>query len=290
MGKLLKKEAWMKEKSINLNGRLLSLKSPVVMGILNVTPDSFYAGSRQADEAAVAQRIETILAEGGAIVDIGGYSSRPDAAEVTEEEEWQRIKPALKRMQRDFPEVPVSVDTFRSAIARRAVEEYGTAMINDISGGMLDARMFETIALLQVPYILMHMRGTPQTMQQHTDYDDLMEDIMLYFAQKVRALRQLGVNDVILDPGFGFAKTLEQNYELMRSLSEFSIHFETPLLVGISRKSMIYKLLNATPEDSLNGTTVLNTYALLNGADILRVHDVKAATETIEIVKRLMQS
>ena len=290
MGKLLKKEAWMKEKSINLNGRLLSLKSPVVMGILNVTPDSFYAGSRQADEAAVAQRIETILAEGGAIVDIGGYSSRPDAAEVTEEEEWQRIKPALKRMQRDFPEVPVSVDTFRSAIARRAVEEYGTAMINDISGGMLDARMFETIALLQVPYILMHMRGTPQTMQQHTNYDDLMEDIMLYFAQKVRALRQLGVNDVILDPGFGFAKTLEQNYELMRSLSEFSIHFETPLLVGISRKSMIYKLLNATPEDSLNGTTVLNTYALLNGADILRVHDVKAATETIEIVKRLMQS
>lgn len=280
----------MKEKSINLNGRLLSLKSPVVMGILNVTPDSFYAGSRQADEAAVAQRIETILAEGGAIVDIGGYSSRHDAAEVTEEEEWQRIKPALKRMQRDFPEVPVSVDTFRSAIARRAVEEYGTAMINDISGGMLDARMFETIALLQVPYILMHMRGTPQTMQQHTDYDDLMEDIMLYFAQKVRALRQLGVNDVILDPGFGFAKTLEQNYELMRSLSEFSIHFETPLLVGISRKSMIYKLLNATPEDSLNGTTVLNTYALLNGADILRVHDVKAATETIEIVKRLMQS
>ena len=280
----------MKEKSINLNGRLLSLKSPVVMGILNVTPDSFYAGSRQADEAAVAQRIETILAEGGAIVDIGGYSSRPDAAEVTEEEEWQRIKPALKRMQRDFPEVPVSVDTFRSAIARRAVEEYGTAMINDISGGMLDARMFETIALLQVPYILMHMRGTPQTMQQHTDYDDLMEDIMLYFAQKVRALRQLGVNDVILDPGFGFAKTLEQNYELMRSLSKFSIHFETPLLVGISRKSMIYKLLNATPEDSLNGTTVLNTYALLNGADILRVHDVKAATETIEIVKRLMQS
>lgn len=280
----------MKEKSINLNGRLLSLKSPVVMGILNVTPDSFYAGSRQADEAAVAQRIETILAEGGAIVDIGGYSSRPDAAEVTEEEEWQRIKPALKRMQRDFPEVPVSVDTFRSVIARRAVEEYGTAMINDISGGMLDARMFETIALLQVPYILMHMRGTPQTMQQHTDYDDLMEDIMLYFAQKVRALRQLGVNDVILDPGFGFAKTLEQNYELMRSLSEFSIHFEMPLLVGISRKSMIYKLLNATPEDSLNGTTVLNTYALLNGADILRVHDVKAATETIEIVKRLMQS
>lgn len=280
----------MKEKSINLNGRLLSLKSPVIMGILNVTPDSFYAGSRQADEAAVAQRIETILAEGGAIVDIGGHSSRPDAAEVTEEEEWQRIKPALKRMQRDFPEVPVSVDTFRSAIARRAVEEYGTAMINDISGGMLDARMFETIALLQVPYILMHMRGTPQTMQQHTDYDDLMEDIMLYFAQKVRALRQLGVNDVILDPGFGFAKTLEQNYELMRSLSEFSIHFETPLLVGISRKSMIYKLLNATPEDSLNGTTVLNTYALLNGADILRVHDVKAATETIEIVKRLMQS
>lgn len=280
----------MKEKSINLNGRLLSLKSPVVMGILNVTPDSFYAGSRQADEAAVAQRIETILSEGGTIVDIGGYSSRPDAAEVTEEDEWQRIEPALKRMQKDYPDVPVSVDTFRAAIARRAVEEYGAAMINDISGGMLDPQMFGTVASLQVPYILMHMRGTPQTMQQQTDYDDLMEEIMLYFAQKVRMFRQLGVNDVILDPGFGFAKTLEQNYELMRSLAEFSLHFDTPLLVGISRKSMIYKLLNTTPENSLNGTTVLNTYALLNGADILRVHDVKAAAEAIEIVKQLMPS
>ena len=280
----------MKEKSINLNGRLLSLKSPVVMGILNVTPDSFYAGSRQADEAAVAQRIETILSEGGTIVDIGGYSSRPDAAEVTEEDEWQRIEPALKRMQKDYPDVPVSVDTFRAAIARHAVEEYGAAMINDISGGMLDPQMFGTVASLQVPYILMHMRGTPQTMQQQTDYDDLMEEIMLYFAQKVRMLRQLGVNDVILDPGFGFAKTLEQNYELMRSFAEFSLHFDTPLLVGISRKSMIYKLLNTTSENSLNGTTVLNTYALLNGADILRVHDVKAAAEAIEIVKQLMPS
>ncbi len=280
----------MKEKSINLNGRLLSLKSPVVMGILNVTPDSFYAGSRQADEAAVAQRIETILAEGGTIVDIGGYSSRPDAAEVTETDEWQRIEPALKRMQKNYPDIPISVDTFRAAIARRSVEEYGVALINDISGGMLDPQMFETVASLQVPYILMHMRGTPQTMQQHTDYDDLMEEIMLYFAEKVRMLRQLGVNDVILDPGFGFAKTLEQNYELMRSLAEFSLHFEMPLLVGISRKSMIYKLLNTTPENSLNGTTVLNTYALLNGADILRVHDVKAAAEAIEIVKQLTLS
>lgn len=280
----------MKEKSINLNGRLLSLKSPVVMGILNATPDSFYAGSRQATEAAIAQRIETILAEGGTIVDIGGYSSRPDAAEVTEADEWQRIEPALKRMQKDYPDVPVSVDTFRAAIARRAVEEYGVALINDISGGMLDAQMFDTVASLQVPYILMHMRGTPQTMQQHTDYDNLMEEIMLYFAQKVRTLRQLGVNDVILDPGFGFAKTLGQNYELMRSLTEFSLHFDTPLLVGISRKSMIYRLLNTTPEESLNGTTVLNTYALLNGADILRVHDVKAAAEAIEIVKQLTQT
>lgn len=280
----------MKEKSINLNGRLLSLKSPVVMGILNATPDSFYAGSRQATEAAIAQRIETILTEGGTIVDIGGYSSRPDAVEVTEADEWQRIEPALKRMQKDYPDVPVSVDTFRATIARRAVEEYGVALINDISGGMLDAQMFDTVASLQVPYILMHMRGTPQTMQQHTDYDDLMEEIMLYFAQKVRTLRQLGVNDVILDPGFGFAKTLGQNYELMRSLAEFSLHFDTPLLVGISRKSMIYRLLNTTPEESLNGTTVLNTYALLNGADILRVHDVKAAAEAIEIVKQLTLS
>lgn len=277
----------MSDKSINLKGHLLTLETPVVMGILNVTPDSFFAGSRQRDDAAIAQRIESILSEGGSMVDVGGYSSRPDAAEVSEADEWRRLEPALKRLQRDYPEVPVSVDTFRSVIARRAVEEYGVAMVNDISGGMLDERMFETVASLHVPYILMHMRGTPQTMQQKTDYDDVVEDVMLYFAEKMRALRLLGVSDVILDPGFGFAKTLEQNYRLMRSLYEFSIAFEAPLLVGVSRKSMVYKLLGETPEGSLNGTTVLNTYALLNGADILRVHDVKAASEAIKIIKQV---
>jgi dihydropteroate synthase len=252
-----------------------------------VTPDSFYTGSRQHNERAVAGRIETIVAEGGAFVDIGGYSSRPDAAEVSVEEEWIRLKPALKMLRDDYPQIPVSVDTFRADIGRRAVEEYGVALINDISGGSLDEKMFETVAQLHVPYVLMHMRGTPQTMRQYTDYHHLIEDIMLYFAERVRTLRLLGVSDIIVDPGFGFSKTLEQNYELMRYLNEFSTMLACPLLVGISRKRMIYDLLGCTAEDSLNGTTVLNTFALLNGADILRVHDVKAAVEAVKIVEKL---
>ncbi len=277
----------MSGKLLNIKGELLSLDVPVVMGILNVTPDSFYAGSRQQSERAVAGRIEMILAEGGAFVDVGGYSSRPDAAEVSAEEEWGRLEPALKMLRDDYPRIPVSVDTFRADIAQRAVEEYGVALVNDISGGGMDEKMFETIARLRVPYVLMHMRGTPQTMRQHTDYHDLIEDVMLYFAEKVRILRLSGVNDIIVDPGFGFSKTLEQNYELMRYLNEFSMMLECPLLVGISRKRMIYDLLEHTAEESLNGTTVLNTFALLNGADILRVHDVKAAVEAVKIVDKL---
>lgn len=265
----------------------MSLDTPVVMGILNVTPDSFYAGSRQQSEAAVAKRIETILSEGGAFVDLGGYSSRPDAAEISVEEEWKRIEPALKMLQRDYPEIPVSLDTFRADIACRAVEAYGVAVINDISGGNRDERMFELVAKLKAPYVLMHMRGVPQTMQQCTDYHDLVEDVMLYFAEKVRKLRLSGVHDIIIDPGFGFAKTLDQNYELMRYLNEFSTMLECPLLVGVSRKSMIYRLLDGTAEDSLNGTTVLNTFALFNGADILRVHDVKEAVEAVKIVCKI---
>jgi dihydropteroate synthase len=257
------------------------------MGILNVTPDSFYAGSRQQNEAAVAKRIETIVAEGGGIVDVGGYSSRPDAAEVSVEEEWDRVEPVLKMLLRDYPGIPVSIDTFGADIARRAVEDYGVAIINDISGGNIDENMFETVAKLNVPYVLMHMRGVPQTMQQYTDYHNLIEDIMLYFAEKVRILRLSGVNDIIIDPGFGFSKTLDQNYELMRYLNEFSTMFECPLLVGISRKKMIYDLLGCTADDSLNGTTALNTFALLHGADILRVHDVKAAVETVKIIYKL---
>lgn len=274
------------DKMLNIKGNLVSLDTPVVMGILNVTPDSFYAASRQRGEADIERRIETILLEGGAWIDVGGYSSRPDAEDVSPEEEMRRLEPALRLLRDRYPEVPVSLDTFRAEVARWGVEEYGVALINDISGGELDEAMFRTVAGLRVPYLLMHMRGTPRTMQRHTDYADLMEEVMLYFARKVRELRLLGVNDIILDPGFGFSKTLEQNYRLMHHLEEFAV-FELPLLVGVSRKSMIYRLLDATPEESLNGTTVLNTFALLHGADILRVHDVRQAVEAVRIVRQL---
>lgn len=276
----------MNSKTINIKGQLLSLDEPQVMGILNVTPDSFYAGSRKQTEAAIIDRIETILRERASIIDVGGYSSRPDAAEVSETEEMQRLEMALQPLLQHYPDVVVSVDTFRSSVARQCVEKYGVTMINDISGGELDERMFDTVAQLRVPYIMMHMRGTPQTMQQQTDYEDVTADLLKYFSQKLERLFRLGVNDVILDPGFGFSKTLTQNYELMRHLGDFRI-FDLPLLVGVSRKSMIYKLLETTPEESLNGTTVLHTYALLQGADILRVHDVRAAKEAIRIVQQL---
>lgn len=272
-------------KSIQIKGTLISLQSPLVMGILNITPDSFYAGSRKQTEAEINKRIETILREGGQIVDVGGYSSRPDAADVSPEEEMDRLAFALNILQAHYPDTIVSIDTFRADIARRCVEEYGAAMINDIAGGELDADMFRTVADLQVPYIMMHMRGTPQTMQQYTTYDHLIVDIRKYFADKVYQLQLMGVNDIILDPGFGFSKTLDQNYQLMHYLKEFTI-FELPMLVGISRKGMIYKLLETTPSDSLNGTTVLNTLALLNGADILRVHDVKEAVEVVRLVDK----
>lgn len=276
----------MNSKTINIKGQLLSLDEPQVMGILNVTPDSFYAGSRKQTEAAIIDRIETILREGASIIDVGGYSSRPDAAEVSETEEMQRLEMALQPLLQHYPDVVVSVDTFRSSVARQCVEKYGVSMINDISGGELDERMFDTVAQLRVPYIMMHMRGTPQTMQQQTGYEDVAADLLKYFSQKLERLFRLGVNDVILDPGFGFSKTLTQNYELMRHLGDFRI-LGLPLLVGVSRKSMIYKLLETTPEESLNGTTVLHTYALLQGADVLRVHDVRAAKEAIRIVQQL---
>ena len=276
----------MKHQTLNIKGELISLEEPLVMGILNVTPDSFYEGSRKQTETDIRNRIEEILQEGGAIIDLGGYSSRPDAQDVSPEEEMERLCLALRILRGEYPKAMVSVDTFRADIARRCVEEYGAAIINDISGGELDAAMFPTIADLHIPYIIMHMRGTPKTMQQHCDYQNLTADILLYFSKKIEQLHLMGVNDVIIDPGFGFSKTLEQNYELMRHLADFSL-FEKPLLVGISRKSMIYKLLGGTPAESLNGTTVLNTYALLNGANILRVHDVKAAVEAVRIFKQL---
>lgn len=278
----------MLNRTINIKGELFSLDRPVVMGILNVTPDSFFAGSRKRTEAEIAVRIEEILAQGGDWIDIGGYSSRPDATPVTADEEMRRLELGLEILSRDYPSVPVSVDTFRADVARCCVEKYGVAMINDISAGELDPEMFRTVADLKVPYIMMHMRGTPQTMASLTDYANLMDEIMLYFAEKVRQLRLMGVSDLILDPGFGFSKTLEQNYELMAHLREFGI-FDLPILVGISRKRMIYQLLGGTPEESLNGTTALHTYALLNGADILRVHDVKEAVEAVRIVQKIKE-
>ena len=270
---------------INVKGRLLDLATPQVMGILNVTPDSFYSGSRMQTEEDIAARAWQILDEGASIIDIGAYSSRPNAEHISAEEEMRRLRTGLEILNRNHPEAIISVDTFRADVAEECVKEYGVAIINDIAAGEMDHRMFQTVADLGVPYIMMHMHGTPQTMQQHTTYEDMMEDIMLYFAEKVRRLHLLGVSDIILDPGFGFSKTLDQNYQLMEHLNEFEI-FDLPLLVGVSRKSMIYKLLGVTPSESLNGTTVLHTLALLKGANILRVHDVKAAVEAIKIVKK----
>jgi dihydropteroate synthase len=278
-----------RQKSINIKGTLVSIESPLVMGILNITPDSFYADSRKQTEADITKRIETILLEGGQIIDIGGYSSRPGADEVSPEEEIARLAFALKIINRHYPDTIVSTDTFRADVARCCVEKFGAAMINDIAAGELDTGMFQTVADLQVPYIMMHMRGTPQTMQQFTTYDNLIVDIRKYFSDKVYQLEQMGVNDIILDPGFGFSKTIGQNYQLMHHLKDFSI-FELPLLVGISRKAMICKYLDTTPSESLNGTSILNTLALLNGADILRVHDVKEAAEVVKIVSKYNNS
>lgn len=271
---------------INVNGSLLDLSQPRVMGILNVTPDSFYAGSRTQTKAEIARRVKQIVSEGAAIIDIGAYSSRPNADNVSAREEMERLRMGLKILFEIQPDAVVSVDTFRADVARMCVEEYGVAIINDIAAGEMDADMFHTVAALNVPYIMMHMQGTPQSMQQHPHYDNLLKEVFLYFARKVQQLRDLGVKDIILDPGFGFGKTMEHNYELLSHLEEFRI-FELPLLVGVSRKSMIYRLLDITPLEALNGTTVLDTICLLKGADILRVHDVKEAVETVRIVQAM---
>ena len=271
---------------INVNGSLLDLSQPRVMGILNVTPDSFYAGSRTQTEAEIVRRVRQIVSEGAAIIDIGAYSSRPNADNVSSREEMERLRMGLKILFEIQPDAVVSVDTFRADVARMCVEEYGVAIINDIAAGEMDTDMFHTVAALNVPYIMMHMQGTPQSMQQHPHYDNLLKEVFLYFARKVQQLRDLGVKDIILDPGFGFGKTMAHNYELLSHLEEFRI-FELPLLVGVSRKSMIYRLLDITPQEALNGTTVLDTICLLKGADILRVHDVKEAVETVRIVQAM---
>ena len=257
---------------------------PKVMGILNITPDSFYVGSRKQTEEDIRRRITQIMEEGADIVDIGAYSSRPSATFVSEQEEISRLDYALPVLFEMYPEAIVSVDTFRSEVARKCVEKYGVAIINDISAGSLDDKMFDVVAGLNVPYIIMHMQGSPQTMMQHTEYNNLLQDIFLYFSEKINRLHLKGVNDIIVDPGFGFSKTTKQNYVLMNSLEEFRI-FDCPIMVGISRKTMIRDILNTSPEESLNGTTVLNTLALTLGADILRVHDVKEAVEVVKLWK-----
>lgn len=269
--------------TLNLRGRLLELHEPQIMGILNVTPDSFFSESRTPDEEHIAQRVKQMMNDGADMIDIGGYSSRPGANDVSTEEEMNRLRRGLRIIRKLYPDVPVSVDTFRADVARMCIEEEGADIINDISGGMMDRQMFRTVAQLHVPYIMMHMQGTPDCMQLAPHYDNLRQEVMLYFAERIDRLCQMGVKDIIVDPGFGFGKTMEHNYELMAHLEDFHV-FGLPLLIGISRKSMIYKLLGGTPQTSLNGTTVLNTIALTKGAHILRVHDVKEAAEAKRIV------
>lgn len=273
---------------LNVNGRLLDLSTPRVMGILNLTPDSFYAPSRMETDRAIAARARQIVDEGGDIIDVGAYSSRPGAADVPAGEERDRLRRGLEVIRREVPDAIVSVDTFRADVARMCVEEYGVAIVNDISAGEMDGDMFPTVARLHVPYVLMHMQGRPQDMQRSPRYDDVVRDVFLYFARKVQRLRDLGVCDVVLDPGFGFGKTLEHNYRLMACLEEFAV-FGLPLLVGVSRKSMVYNLLGCGPEDALNGTTVLHTVALQKGASILRVHDVRQAVEAVRVVGAVSQ-
>jgi len=280
----------MRQKILKIKGKIISLEKPVVMGILNVTPDSFYSESRRQNEYEITKRIETIIAEGGSIIDVGGYSTRPCATDVSVEEEWRRLEMAFKILNKDFPEVIISVDTFRASIAECSIKRYGAAIINDISAGSIDEQMLHVVADLDVPYVLMHMVGTPQNMYLFTKYDNITSDIIQFFDAKIKMMRQLGIKDIIIDPGFGFSKTTEGNYELMRHLHDFTLFFDCPLLIGVSRKSMIYNILDCTANDSLNGTTVLHTYSLLNGADILRVHDVKAAVEAIKIINRLKDS
>lgn len=273
--------------TLNVKGRIVDLSSPSVMGILNLTDDSFYSNSRISSLELALQRAETIINEGGKFIDIGAYSSRPGAIDVTAQQEIDRIVPVVESIAKSYPDTLISIDTFRAKVARYAVEA-GAHIINDIAAGNMDEAMFQTVADLKVPYIMMHMRGTPQTMQQHTDYDHLMLDMISYFSVKINELKSLGQNDIILDPGFGFAKTLEQNYEVLKHMSDLDI-LELPVLAGLSRKSMIYKFLGGGPEQALNGTTTLNTIALLKGANILRVHDVKTAAECIALVTKMQQ-
>ncbi len=271
--------------TINCKGLLVDLSTPKVMGILNVTPNSFFDGGKYKNETEILSQVEKMVLEGATFIDIGAYSSKPSAEFVSEQEEIARIVPVVNLILKHFPETIISIDTFRSEVAKASIES-GAAIINDIAAGNLDEKMFEIIAKYNVPYIMMHMRGNPQTMQTLTDYDDIVKEMLFYFSEKVAKARSFGINDLIIDPGFGFAKTTDQNYEVFQKMELLNI-LELPLLVGISRKSMIYKTLNTTIENALNGTTVLNTLALTKGAKILRVHDVKEAMECVALFNKI---
>lgn len=271
--------------TINCKGKLIDLTVPKVMGILNVTPNSFFDGGKYKKESEILSQVEKMIRDGAIFIDIGAYSSKPNAELVSVEEELSRIIPVVDLILQHFPETLISIDTFRSEVAQACLEK-GAAMINDISAGNLDEKMLDVIAKYKVPYIMMHMRGTPQTMQSLTDYQDIVKEMLFYFSEKMAMARSLGINDLIVDPGFGFAKTLDQNYEILKHLDLFDM-LELPLLVGVSRKSMVYKPLNSSAGEALNGTTVLNTIALTKGAKILRVHDVKEAVETVQLLNKI---
>lgn len=270
---------------MNCKGQLIDLSIPKVMGILNVTPNSFFDGGKYKNEAEIISQVDKMLSEGATFIDIGAYSSKPSAEFVTEQEEIERIVPVIELILKHFPETLLSIDTFRAAVAKASIES-GAAIINDIAAGELDDRMFEVIAKYNVPYIMMHMRGNPQTMQSLTQYDDIIKEMLFYFSEKVKYARSLGINDLILDPGFGFAKTTDQNYEVLQKMELFNL-LELPVLAGVSRKSMIYKTLGNTAQEALNGTTVINTIALTKGAKILRVHDVKEAMECVTLFEKM---
>lgn len=274
-----------KRMTINCKGQLIDLTIPKIMGILNVTPNSFFDGGKYKNESEILSRVEKMSSEGATFIDVGAYSSKPSAEFVSEQEEISRIIPVLDLVLKHFPETILSIDTFRAEVAKASIES-GAAIINDISAGHLDEKMLETVAKHNVPYIMMHMKGTPQTMQTLTQYDDIVKEMLFYFSERIAKARSFGINDLIADPGFGFAKTVEQNYEVFQKLDLFNL-LELPLLIGVSRKSMIYKTLNSNAEEALNGTTVLNTIALTKGAKILRVHDVKEAMECVTLFNKI---
>lgn len=276
-GKFLKRK-----NKISIGSEEIDFTIPIVMGVINVTPDSFYNGGTMTDEKVLLASVEKMVTDGVSILDIGGVSTKPGALQVSTKIELERLLPAVVAIRKNFPAIPISIDTFRSWVAVRIIDEIGPVMVNDISGGSLDSNMFETIGKLKVPYILSHIQGTPATMQDDPQYEDVIKEISAYFSEKVKRLTKLGVEDIILDPGFGFGKNLDHNYELLNRLDSFKV-FQLPVMVGLSRKSMIWKALEITPEASLNGTTVANTLAIMGGADILRVHDVKEAVDVVKI-------